>query len=103
MSELRRTAIGPFHIDAACDLNMLTVETLPAELQPTIRAVEHLPRVSLTARQVTAVGHGQRIDGPKMASRPQVAAVDDNGQLVAILQAEENGRFKPIRVFRRGG
>lgn len=99
MSALRRTEIGPFHIDASCRLESLTPVTLATELQPAIRAVAHLPQVELSAQQVTAVRHGQRIGGPDLALGLQVAAVHDGDQLVAVMEVTADSQLKPVRVF----
>ena len=96
---LRRTEIGPFHIDASCRLESLTPVTLATELQPAIRAVAHLPQVELSAQQVTAVRHGHRIGGPNLALGLQVAAIHAGNQLVAVMEVTADSQLKPVRVF----
>ena len=102
MSALQRTAIGPFTLDQACTLRELSPATIKNLLLPAARAVEHFPRVDVTADDVVQLGHGRFISGSLPAGCAMAAAIGPDGQLVALLAAAPEGGLKPHRYFRRG-
>ena len=102
MSELVRTAIGPFALDEAVDPRQLTREGWTAHLRPPTRAVERLPRLVLTGEEVARIQAGQAIARQAPApNSPEVAALDSAGRLVAILVPRGGGLLGPARNFPR--
>ena len=104
MSELARTEIGPFKIEDGLDPESLSHDQLLAELQPARLAVAGLPQVLVNALQVEEIHHGRMIDLPQAPTVDQeeftqLAACDQEGKLVALLQPRDGGRFQPVRVF----
>lgn len=106
MSALTRTAIGNFQIEQSVDPNVLDCSNLTGWLQPPLAAVECLPRIRLSAEEVTRVRNGQFIELPnKEASGiaaslkcvEEIAALDAAGRLVAILAGDGSGRLRPTR------
>lgn len=75
LRNLRRTAIGSFTVAEAAWLDALTVLS-PAE------ALRDYPAITLTDEQVTAVGHGKRIELPDRTLR----LLDGAGELVAMAE-----------------
>jgi len=118
MSELVRTAIGPFHLDQAIRLESLSAESLSTSMLPPAWAVAGLPRVRLSAEQVELIAAGRFVDLPgdiepppvalatastasdqRPASAPQeLAAFDADDRLVAILVPRRSG-WGPLRNF----
>ncbi len=74
MSALRRTAIGKFQVADAVDPKQLTAENWSTFLQPALRAVEFLPRVTLSAAEVVRVRNGLAIDKAE-SGEPKAEAV----------------------------
>lgn len=98
MSGLVRTAIGPFPIKEAVDAQELTRENWTRHLLPPLRAVELLPRIELTAREIARISVGQTIAGEApLADSSEIAALDPDGRLVAILVPRGPGLLGPIR------
>lgn len=87
MAELVRTAVGPFRVDDAVPPEAIDVANWPALLLPAIRAVDSMPRIVLSASQQQDLRHGRppaREAGLPQA--PEYAAVDEAGNLLAILK-----------------
>jgi len=120
MTELIRTAIGPYTIDTGLDPHALTREQLTRRLQSPLTALGQLPQIPLTAAQVTNVQHGRLIsvdptadgilrdrmlqDGNQQANIPtEIAAVDSDGCLIALLAPKAGNQWGPIRNFTRPG
>jgi tRNA pseudouridine55 synthase len=104
MSELKRTAIGPFAVAEACDPRELTPENLQQRLLPAIRAVPSLTRIELTDAEIAAVIRGLPIErraefGP-LANAAEIAAVDAAGELVSLVTLKRDCNIWPTRNFR---
>ena len=107
MSTLERTAIGGFAAEDAVRLDDLKSEAdvLP-NLHPPLSAVTSLPRVMLTDDQHIEIHHGRPIARPtgatgraSVTATTEWAAVDESGQLVAILYDKRAGEFWPAMNF----
>ena len=107
MSALVRTSIGCFRLEEAVDPRALSRNNWREWLQPPLRAVEHLPRVQLSADETARIRNGLPIElrdggwgtgdgGVPLAASP-VAAVDLAGQLVGILTRGASGQLRPLR------
>jgi tRNA pseudouridine55 synthase len=98
MSALVRTAIGSFRIEEAIGPQELTREDWTECLLPSCRAVELLPRVELSSKEVARISTGQAIPkSPPAAEAEQIAAFDASGRLVAILEPRGHGLLGPLR------
>ncbi len=84
---LRRTRVGPFTAEAAIHLN-----TSPeaVRLRPIAEALQQLPAVTLSERDVTKFTHGQSLQGSSFhgphpaAGETTVAVYDTNGEPLGI-------------------
>lgn len=97
LTELRRTAIGPFDVaDAVPMAELGDADAVRAAFLSPLDALGHLPRMALAGDQLRRVTHGQSLeveDGPEGL----VALVHD-GELMAV--AESDGRWvRPKKVF----
>lgn len=99
MSELERTEIGAFHAPNGIDPDAITPESLPEALLPARLAVADLPSLSLSAAEIEEVRHGRFLTRPDQPEGTELAALDEEGDLVALLKPREDGRLQPIRVF----
>jgi tRNA pseudouridine55 synthase len=119
MAELRRVAIGPFHIEQAVALNSLEQEGLAGlsnRLLPPGLALLGLQTRQLTEQEERRVRQGQTIDGkpvqspatpsfaelgdvPPPSDATTLAAYDASGQLVSLLRQVELDRWRPALVF----
>jgi tRNA pseudouridine55 synthase len=105
MSELTRTAIGPFGIDTAVAPERLTRDNLAAELLPAVGALADLPQLVLDAAEENEIANGRRIvRDPLPPSEFQgfaseYAAMREDGTLLALLTDDPQGRLRPVRVF----
>jgi tRNA pseudouridine55 synthase len=99
MSGLRRTAIGPFTIDKACPLDELSRSTLDAHLLPASMAVAHFPSMTVGSHEIEELSHGRFIAGSVPPNAKLLAALDDQGNLIALLEAAPKSGLKPHRFF----
>ena len=100
MSALTRTSIGPFSLEEAVDPRALTPDTWQQFLRPSSLAVEHLPRVRLSADEVNAIRCGRTVPGKQgevEAGAPEIAAFDRGGELVGILAFDAAGCLRTLR------
>lgn len=91
---LRRTRVGPFHVEDAVALDR-GKDLVLARLRPMHDAVIELPRVEATSDDVVRLRNGQAIAGDEIGE----AAVYCDGALVAIA-AGDAGTLRPVKVFR---
>lgn len=119
MSALERTAIGSFRVEDAIDAATLTRDNFFDHLLPPRMAVAHLPTITLMATEQARISNGQFIDRPEFdaqvlplnpalnprreseadADSTEFAALDDCGNLVAILRHRADGQLGPVRNF----
>ncbi|MEN6458170.1 MAG: tRNA pseudouridine(55) synthase TruB [Thermoguttaceae bacterium] len=111
MSALVRTAIGGFHIEEAVEPGQLDAAHWLERLESPLRAVEQLPRVQLSADEAKRIRNGQAIDAERIGdlvdfvrqvenrSCVEMAAVDPDGQLAAILTRLDSGQWRAARNF----
>lgn len=88
MTELERTAVGPFQIADAVELSALCRETIEHHLRPAIDAVAELPRVEFTPESILALRQGKRLPTSSTCAvmpNQDYAAVSESGELIGIL------------------
>lgn len=94
MARLTRTAVGCFRIEDAAPLDRLGPADWRDFLIPPLRAVEALPRMMLTREEVQRLRWGQTVIRDASApSAAEVAGIDPDGQLAAILSPRGGGRW----------
>ena len=99
MTALERTAIGDFAVAAALACASLTHESIAAHLLPAARAVCQLPSVTLTPAEQQRLSHGQAIADRWQRTEPEIAGLDETGQLVALLTPHGEQALRPLRNF----
>lgn len=110
--ELRRTASGPFKIEASVtpeQLRARVADRQPLPVLSLLEAVAHLPRVNVEEAQALILERGQRMAwsafsrGRELAG-PVCAVLDgpEGPALVAIVAQGDDGNLKILRGFRRG-
>lgn len=126
MTELRRTAIGPFGIGSSHPLHELRVDDLAPRLRPPREGIGMLTELQMEADETAEVLHGRTIrhywNPPRPGGAPQpsavcdtdsraeadpqlglageIAAIDPEGHLRALLIRRDGG-WGPKRVFPR--
>ncbi|WP_320670986.1 tRNA pseudouridine(55) synthase TruB [Patulibacter defluvii] len=95
--ELRRTAIGPYRVDDAQDLDAAPEQWRIVPLVDTLTTV--LPTVELDADLARRAGHGQRLTLPADVPADEVALCHE-GEPIAIGRREQDGRIHPVVGFR---
>ncbi len=98
LTALRRTSVGPYTIDQARTLDLLSERFVVTPLAQAAAAA--FPRVSLTADDARRLAHGARIAAPPSVAIPQtpLAAFAPDGTLVALV-TEESGDLRSLAVF----
>ena len=105
LTELRRTAVGPYRIDQARTLEQAAVELELLDISAAARAL--MPVRELTEEETTELSFGRRIaatDQVHSAEQP-VAAFGPDGTLVALLEdpGSAGKHAKAILVFAAAG
>jgi tRNA pseudouridine55 synthase len=104
MSSLRRLAIGPFTVQAACSLEHIrTRDDIMGHLLPFAAALNQLPRVTLTQAEAFEVAHGRTIPNRCGDRLAEIAAWGEDGRLLAILVPRAGARLGPVKNFRAPG
>lgn len=93
MTALERTAVGPFTLDGACRPDALTHETLGQHIRPALAAIGHLPRRQLDADELEEVAHGRPLILPDAGASNDMAGLNEEGQLVAILRLRDGAWY----------
>jgi tRNA pseudouridine55 synthase len=98
LTALRRTSVGPFDVENACEVDDIASDKLMS-LADVARQV--MPSVNVTTAQTVELGHGKSIflDAPAGVGKDNpVAAIDPSGRLVAIVSIE-SGRSRILVGF----
>jgi tRNA pseudouridine55 synthase len=98
LTALRRTTVGPFSVEDACEVKDIASDKLMSLANV---AREVMPSVNVTATQTVELGHGKSIvlEAPAGVEKDDpVAAVDPSGRLVAIVSIE-SGRSRILVGF----
>lgn len=105
MASLERTEIGQFRVAEAISTDDFTPEAIGRHLQPTVTAVAGLTQVTLTRAQNLEVKHGRPIltawlgNATLLNHVGEVAAINEAGQLTALLRQKNNGELWPVLNF----
>jgi len=103
MSALVRTAVGDFRVEDACMVDDLTPEAIERRLLPPTRAIARLPMVQLADDEVRRIANGMLIANRWRHDASELAAVDAQQQLVALLAPRGRGQLGPLRNFPANG
>lgn len=104
LRSLRRTRSGPFDLSQAATPEQLAEEaragTLERRLIPAL-GVLGLPALRLDAAEIRQLRRGGEIaaGGPPQPPGTRMAAHDDRGEVVAIVELKPGRRIKPLRVL----
>jgi tRNA pseudouridine55 synthase len=100
LSALRRISSGRHHVDQATTLDELSelVRRGDSPLRPPVDFVTQLERTVIDNDQERRVRMGQRIDVHGSFNAPEIAALNHDGELVAILRPRDE-KWKPQVVL----
>jgi tRNA pseudouridine55 synthase len=104
LADLRRTRSGPFELKDAAPPDELARQAEAGEIERRLIAplgVLGLPALRLSPDEVRAVRRGGELEagGPPQPPGTRMAAHDDEGEVVAILELRPGRRLKPLRVL----
>jgi tRNA pseudouridine55 synthase len=95
MSALTRTVIGPFTVAESVSPDSLSEASILEHLLPPLMAVAHLPRVTVWGDEIARLARGLTIAKAFPAGAERVAAVDESGELAAVLVPRGNDWLGP--------
>ena len=103
LAGLRRTKAGPFKIEDATPLAMLEVgfiaENWEQYVIPAAEALPDFPIIAVNGESLKKLRNGHRIEA-EPGSEGLARALDPEGELVAVLEAVEDGTlWHPVKVF----
>lgn len=100
MVSLRRTAIGPFEVEHAVVPGDLGAENLERHLISPVQALHGVSQLVVDADEIQALVYGKSIERPvDLEPGTEVAAVDGQRRLIAVLQVTKSGPLKPAINF----
>jgi tRNA pseudouridine55 synthase len=102
MAALTRQAIGPFGIEAAVAYADLDTQLVQERLLPPTLALGEIPRVVVTPEEASRLWMGQAIGARETIAAQEIAAMNDRGELVAILESAGGG-WRAVKNFAAGG
>lgn len=101
MSALTRTAVGPFRLENAVMPDQLTPANWQDHLLPLALTVQYLPKLVLSDEEIRRLHHGQWLElSGELKPGERAAVLNQNGELVAVVQGESDGRLRPLLNFR---
>ncbi len=95
MSDLVRTAVGPFTIATAVAPGDLASDNFADFMQPALAAVESLPRIELSPEEIDEVEYGRAITQRGASQESLMVAVDNADNVIALVEADADGRLWP--------
>lgn len=108
MASLERTRVGKFSIESAATFDELRAG-IDAHVQPAAMLVESIVSVTVTAEEIGELRQGRPIAARavrfnvtgelKAPSGDDIAAMDGEGKLVAIVGAHKPGMLCPVKNF----
>jgi len=110
LSELRRTAVGPFHAETAISLDNLKELGHSAAAFPTLlpieTALDGIPALALSDKEAARLRNGQAVAVLRPQDREQLEAVGDEGIVLAVeaatpvaLARVDGIQIRPVRVL----
>jgi len=104
LADLRRTRSGPFTLDQASAPETLRVEAEAGEIERRLispLAALGLPALRLSADEVQRIAQGSEIEAGRVPDAPgtRIAAHDDEGRVIGILELRPGHRLRPLRVL----
>ncbi|MBC8023494.1 MAG: tRNA pseudouridine(55) synthase TruB [Burkholderiales bacterium] len=99
--QLRRTAVGGFHVADAVTFEMLEADGIPGamlRLMPTDALVEALPRLDASPDEATRFMHGRLLARTAAAPGADVAVYSPEGRFLGVGR-EEAGGIAPLRLM----
>ena len=103
MSALRREAIGPFQIAETVSADTLALQLIHERLQPAAMALGEMPQVGISAKDQRRLALGQSIADLSPTEASELAAVAQDGRLIAILERDGRGAWKAAKNFAAAG
>lgn len=99
LAGLQRTAVGRFTIENSVSLETLTRENVTRYLQPLDAAIDHLPRIDLTAEAATDLVNGRQTPrDAEVQDATVVRAYNPAGEFVGLVVPRQS-RWKPHKIF----
>ncbi len=97
MTFLLRTRVGVFSVDEAASLDEVTAEPLRF-LQPPLKAVEHLPKITLSPQQALRLSQGVATTVRPAPSAGVCVLLGPAGELLGLGEGEGE-RLRPKKIF----
>ncbi len=97
MQQLVRTAIGDFRVEQSLSANAL--DDIASQLLPIERAVAALPQITVDAEEAQHLANGRFITRTNLSDVNELAAIDADGRLIAIVAPRGEGQLRPVKGF----
>ncbi len=97
MTSLERTAVGPFKLENSFSLDQVTGQPPGTFIRPAIDLVTDLPQFTCDCAMIKKLSFGQKLtiaSRPAVEPRIELAAVDSDGKLLAILEHCQGSTYR---------
>lgn len=95
MTGLRRTAIGNFQVDNSLPVDALSPASIAAHLQAPQSGLLGIPRIHVAPSELAKLEFGTPLQLAAPASAQQVAVIDPDDRLWAVMQRRSEEEFSP--------
>ncbi|MEA3408213.1 MAG: tRNA pseudouridine(55) synthase TruB [Chloroflexota bacterium] len=104
LSDLTRTAVGPFCLERAVSLEQLAADGgAPWQdyMLPIYEAFAHIPSVTVDTETKKRIGYGQQVSLPLAPKAEIIFAYDSDRHIVAVLESDAHGGslWRPRKVL----
>lgn len=109
MGELERSASGPFSLAAARSLPEIAVALregrLEEEIIPSVRALSHMPCITLAPEAAARIVHGNTVPAGEQRAETALAVTADNRVLAVLKPVQKDGKrfWQPVKVLQQAG
>jgi tRNA pseudouridine55 synthase len=99
MVDLRRTEIGPFRLEHCATVDQVHRGEIRTKIVDPLVAVSHLPQVILDHYDLQRLSRGFKFDFGQDFGSSELAVIDRENRLQAIMRPAPDGRWRPAVNF----
>jgi tRNA pseudouridine55 synthase len=99
MSKLSRLAVGPFKANDAATCDKLDLAAIQSRLLSPLLALGEMPHITLDDDEISHVAQGRPIANCWGTTSAEIAAMNAQGSLAAILTTAPDGTIRPDKCF----
>ncbi len=99
MTDLHRSSIGIFDESLALESAEPSYEQCVKQMIPPLQGVAQLPTATLNPAEISGLNNGTPVSLPSRTEIKEIAAIDEQNRLLAILRPKKQSLFTPALNF----